>query len=58
MDLGQHAGYIWLSYAAMSIIVAGLIAWFVFDGRRQQRALRDLEARGVSRRGRRDDTAR
>jgi heme exporter protein D len=50
MDLGPHAGFIWMSYAAMTFIVGGLIAWFVFDGWRQQRALRDLEARGISRR--------
>lgn len=59
MDLGPHAGYIWLSYAAMSFIVVGLIIWFVLDGRRQERALRDLEARGVSRRSqRREDATR
>jgi hypothetical protein len=34
----------------MTLIVGGLIAWFVVDGRRQERALRDLEARGVTRR--------
>ncbi len=50
MDLGPHASFIWISYAAMTFIVGGLIAWFVFDGWRQQKALRDLEARGVSRR--------
>ena len=50
MDLGPHAGFILASYAAMTIIVGGLISWFVFDGWRQERALRDLEARGVTRR--------
>jgi heme exporter protein D len=50
MDLGPHAGFILASYGAMIFIVGGLIAWFVFDGRRQNRALRDLEARGITRR--------
>lgn len=58
MDLGPHAGFIWASYAAMTVIVGGLIAWFVFDGWRQQRTLRDLEARGISRRKARRDNAR
>ena len=35
MDLGPHAGFILASYGAMTFIVAGLIAWFVLDGRRQ-----------------------
>jgi heme exporter protein D len=50
MDLGPHAGFILASYAAMTFIVGGLIAWFALDGWRQERALRDLEARGVTRR--------
>lgn len=50
MDLGPHAAFIWLSYAAVTLVVGGLIAWLLFDGRRQQRALADLEARGVRRR--------
>ncbi len=49
-DLGPHAAFIWASYALFLIVLAGLIAWLVFDGRRQERALADLEARGVKRR--------
>lgn len=50
MDLGPHAGFIWASYAAVVAVVGGLIAWLAFDGKRQARALADLEARGVKRR--------
>ncbi len=50
MDLGPHAAYIWASYAIAAAILAGLVAWFWFDNRRQHRALADLEARGVRRR--------
>lgn len=50
MDLGPHAFFIWASYAVVIATVGGLIAWLVFDGRRQLAALRDLESRGVKRR--------
>ncbi len=50
MDLGPHAGFIWASYAAAAAVVAALIVWLVLDGRRQQRLVDDLEARGVRRR--------
>ncbi len=50
MDLGQHAAFIWASYAAVALTLAGLIGWLVMDGRRQMAALKDLEARGVKRR--------
>jgi heme exporter protein D len=50
MDLGPHAGFIWASYAAAAVVVAALIVWLVLDGRRQQRLVDDLEARGVRRR--------
>lgn len=52
MDLGPHALFIVASYAGMAIVLAGLIGWLVSDGRRQQRALDDLEARGITRRSR------
>ena len=50
MDLGPHAAFIWISYGAVAGTIAGLLAWLITDGRRQQRALADLEARGVRRR--------
>jgi heme exporter protein D len=50
MDLGPHAAYIWACFAIAGLIVAGLTAWLVLDGRRQQRLIAELEARGVRRR--------
>ncbi len=50
MDLGPHAAFIVAAYAAMIVVLAGLIAWLLFDGWRQARALEALEARGVKRR--------
>jgi heme exporter protein D len=50
MDLGPHAAYIWASYLVTAIVLAGLAAWLVADGRRQQRLLDELDARGVRRR--------
>lgn len=50
MDLGPHAAYIWISYGTVAVVIAALIGWLIFDGRRQKQALADLEARGVTRR--------
>ena len=50
MDLGPHATFIWISYAATTAVIVGLIAWLFADGRTQAAALADLEARGVRRR--------
>ncbi len=50
MSLGPHAVFIWLSYVATALAVAVLLAWLFWDGRRHQRRLADLEARGVRRR--------
>lgn len=50
MDLGPHAAFILVSYAAVGAVVGGLIVWLVIDGKRQSAALKDLEARGVRRR--------
>jgi heme exporter protein D len=49
-DLGPHAAYIWASYAIVAVALASLVAWLVADGRRQQRLLDELDARGVRRR--------
>jgi heme exporter protein D len=54
MDLGPHAAFIWAAYALVAVTLAALIAWLVLDGRRQQRMIDDLEARGVGRRSRRN----
>jgi heme exporter protein D len=50
MDLGPHAGFILAAYAIALAVVAGLIAWVVFDHRAQLRVLDDLERAGVTRR--------
>jgi heme exporter protein D len=50
MNLGPHASFIWASYGIVALALAGLIGWLVFDGRRLQRQLDALEARGVRRR--------
>ena len=49
-NLGPHATFIALAYGAAAIILAALIAWIVLDHRAQQRALGELETRGVTRR--------
>lgn len=50
LDLGRHSAFIWLSYAAVAVVMAALIAWLLVEGRRQARRLADLEAQGVRRR--------
>lgn len=50
IDLGPHAAFIWGSYAAVGIVLGGLVTWLIWDGRRQRRLLAELEARGVRRR--------
>jgi heme exporter protein D len=50
MDLGPHAAFIWGSYAAVALALAGLIGWLILDGRRLERTLADLDARGLRRR--------
>jgi heme exporter protein D len=55
MTLGPHADFIIASYALTVFVVAALIAWVVLDYGTQRRVLGDLEARGVTRRARRED---
>lgn len=50
IDLGPHASFIWSAYGVVTVVIGGLIAWLVLDGREQQRRLADLAARGVKRR--------
>lgn len=50
MDLGPNAAFVWAAYIAFAIVIAALLLWLTADGRRQQRRLKDLEARGVTRR--------
>jgi heme exporter protein D len=56
MDLGPHAAFIWSAYGVVAIVLAGLIAWLVLDGREQQRRLADFAKRGVTRRSNRGGT--
>ena len=51
IDLGPHAAFIWVSYAAVAVTVAGLIVWLIADGRKQLSDLDALERQGVRRRG-------
>jgi heme exporter protein CcmD len=55
MNLGPHASFIWASYAVVAFALAGLIGWLVLDGRRLQRQLNALDARGVRRRSAADE---
>ncbi len=48
--LGPHWVFIVASYAIVGVVVVLLVAWIVIDDRRQRAALRDLEARGITRR--------
>jgi heme exporter protein D len=50
MDLGPHAAFIWASYGATALVIAGLVARAVLDERQQKQALIKLEAQGVRRR--------
>jgi heme exporter protein D len=50
MDFGPYTSFIAASYAVVFGGLAIFIAWLFADGRRQQRLINDLEARGVRRR--------
>jgi heme exporter protein D len=47
---GAHAGFILAAYLLTAVVLVGMIAWIVIDGRAQRRRIADLEARGVRRR--------
>lgn len=49
-SLGPYASFIVGSYALVAFVVFALIVWIAADLRRQQNALRELEARGMTRR--------
>ncbi len=50
IDLGQHAAFIWASYAVTALVLAALIVWAYAGERRQRRLLAELEAQGIVRR--------
>ena len=49
-EFGKHAPFIWSAYGITAVALALLVAWLIWDGKRQQRALADLDSRGVRRR--------
>lgn len=49
-DPWAWAGHIYSSYAITALVFLALIGWLIWDGRRQQRRLAELEARGLRRR--------
>ena len=49
-DPWAWAGHIFASYGLTAVVLLSLAAWLIWDGRRQQRRLADLEARGLRRR--------
>ena len=52
--LGPYAAFILTAYAAAIAIVAGLVAWVMLDRRHLIRLIAEVEARGVTRRSRRE----
>ncbi len=50
INLGPFAGFILSAYAVTALVIGVLIVWLVLDGKRQARALADLEQRGIRRR--------
>ena len=50
MDLGPHVGFIISAYAIAAGVVAALIVWVIADHLAQNRALAELDRRGITRR--------
>ena len=48
--LGPYASFIVAAYGAALLVIVILIGWIVADYRAQRRTLKDLEARGMTRR--------
>ena len=46
----DHAGFILAAYCIAAVVLVGLIAYVVADGRAQRRRLAELESRGIRRR--------
>lgn len=51
MDLGPHAMFIWLCYAAVLAVVVALVIGLWLDGARLKRELAAFEGRGEVRPG-------
>ena len=58
LDLGPHAGFIWMAYGVSALVMVGLIFWIRIDARRQLNLLADLEAKGIRRRSARAASSR
>lgn len=54
----SHQAFVFLSYAATAIVLAGLLLAIVADGRARKRELTELEAQGVRRRSKADSGPR
>jgi heme exporter protein D len=50
MDLGPHATFIWISYAAVALTIVALTVWLIADGRKQAHELAALGKLGIKRR--------
>ncbi|WEX09862.1 heme exporter protein CcmD [Chelativorans sp. AA-79] len=46
----SHLAYVAAAYIISMLAIAGLVAWILLDQSAQQRALKELESRGVRRR--------
>ena len=46
----SHEAFVFLSYAATAVTLAGLLVMTIADGRARRRELAELEAQGVRRR--------
>jgi len=49
-DMMSHEAFVFLSYAATAVTLAGLLVGILLDGRARRRELAELEAQGVRRR--------
>lgn len=49
MDLGPHAAFIWGSYTAALLILAGIAVWLWRVGEGHRKTLADFERRGIKR---------
>ena len=50
IDLGPHTGYILAAYAGVVVVLAVLVGWTVWRGRKVRARLAALEAQGIRRR--------
>lgn len=57
MILSGHIGYVTAAYLLSLVTIIGLVVWVWADYRTQLKKLADLEARGIVRRSRSNDSA-